>query len=265
MSVRHRVALAAVVAVTALAGCTPGGAPSPSPDAPTGGASPTLSPTALPTGSPTSSPAPTGQAITILSPRGGDTVSVPFAVSGESDTFESALTIDAVDASGMVACVRQLTATSGGGTPGVWQGVLAFPPEENPLPLSLRAYTYSQVDGSMTGLVEFPITVAPDRPLIIMTSPRCGDVYAPGGLVMLTGTAALFEAALTIELRDSSGTALITVPVTAEECCVESQFSSALTLPADLASAFYDVVAYSLNAADGSVENEFSVQIEVRS
>ena len=130
--------------------------------------------------------------------------------------------------------------------------------------MTLRAYTYSQVDGSMTDLVEFPITVAPDRPLIIMTNPRCGDVYPPGGPLILTGTAALFEAAFTVELRDSSGTALVTVPVTAEECCVESQFTSTLTIPADLASGFYDVVAYSLNAADGSVENEFAVQIEVR-
>jgi len=76
--------------------------------------------------------------------------------------------------------------------------------------------------------------------------------------------AAVFEAALTVELRDSSGSALVVVPVTAEECCVESPFAAELTIPAGLSSGFYDVVAYSLNAEDGSIENEFPVQIEVR-
>ena len=52
------------------------------------------------------------------------------------------------------------------------------------------------------------------------------------GSIILTGTATLFEAAFTVELRDSSGTALVTLPVTAEECCVESQFNATLTVPA---------------------------------
>ena len=64
----------------------------------------------------------------------------------------------------MTACVRHLTATSGSGTPGTWEGVLAFPPEEDPLELTLRAYSQSPADGSMIDLVEVPITVAPDRP-----------------------------------------------------------------------------------------------------
>ena len=78
------------------------------------------------------------------------------------------------------------------------------------------------------------------------------------------GTAALFEAALTVDVRDVSGTTVATLQVTADECCVESNFSSSLTLPDDIPPGLYDVVAYSLSAKDGSVENEFPVQIEVR-
>ena len=45
---------------------------------------------------------------------------------------------------------------------------------------------------------------------------------------------------------------------------MESNFSSWLTLPNDTPPGLYDVVAYSLSPKDGSVENEFPVQIEVR-
>ncbi len=58
--------------------------------------------------------------------------------------------------SGLTMCVRHLTATSGSGTPGTWEGMLAFPPEEDPLHVTLRAYTHSPKDGSMVDLVEYP-------------------------------------------------------------------------------------------------------------
>jgi len=256
---RRMVALTALVAALTLIGCAPDTAPSPSAVAlPTPTA--TESPSATPSGEQSETSV---AAITIEHPAEGQTVSVPFTASGTADTFEAALTIDVVDAEGVARCVRHLTATSGSGTRGTWQGVLAFPPEEDLLQATMRAYTVSAKDGSMADVVEFPVTVAPDRPEIIMTSPRCGDVYDAGGLVLLTGTASLFEAAFTIELRSAS-TTIMTLPVTADECCVESQFSSSLTLPGDLAAGFYDVAAYSLSAKDGSVENEFTVQIEVR-
>jgi hypothetical protein len=246
-----KLALAALFAMVALTSCAPGA-----------GQSPTMSPT---DGSPTSSPpTATAPAIVIGSPAEGETVSVPFTVSGEANTFEAALTIDAVDGSGTLMCVRHLMATSGSGTPGTWEGTLAFPPEIDALPVMLRAYAHSAKDGSIIDLVEYPITIAPDRPPIFLTSPTCGQVYEPGSLVSVAGLAAVFEAALTVDVRDASGTAVVSLPVTAEACCEHSLFSSWLTLPSDIPPGFYDVVAYSLSAKDGSVENEFPVQIEIR-
>ncbi|MFD4420075.1 Gmad2 immunoglobulin-like domain-containing protein [Agromyces sp. NPDC058484] len=254
MVIRSLHTLAVVAVVLAVTACASG---------PASGPDPSPSPASQPATSaaPTSSEVPQ---ISIGSPVADATVSVPFTVSGEANTFEAALTVDAVDESGMVACVRHLTATSGSGTPGTWEGTLAFPPEEDALPVMLRAYTHSAKDGSIIDLVEFPITIAPDRPAIILTSPTCGQVYEPGGLILVTGTANLFEAALTVDVRDASGSTIATLQVTADECCVESNFSSRLTLPADIPPGFYDLVAYSLSAKDGSVENEFPVQIEVR-
>ena len=273
MSGRRLIALTALLAVMTLSACVPepGTEASPSSQAsdspsPTATDSPSAAPSEEETESPTppTSPAPPANpAITIEYPLEGATVPVPFVANGTANTFEATLTIDAVDASGMQMCVRHLTATSGSGTRGTWQGMLAFPPEEDPLAVTMRAYTFSARDGSMVDLVQFPVLISPERPDIIVTNPRCGDVYEPGGLMLLTGSAALFEAALTIELRDGRRT-ILSLPVTAEECCVESQFSSRLTLPGDLSSGFYDVAAYSLSAEDGSIENEFIVQIEVR-
>lgn len=249
MSVSRKLAVAAIVASVTLISCSsPGSGPS----------------TASPTASPSVSTHPTGPAITITTPAEGDTVSVPFTVSGEANTFEATLTVEAVDESGLVACVRQLTATSGSGTPGTWEGTLAFPPEEDPLPVMLRAYTHSAKDGTIIDLVEFPITIAPDRPPIFLTSPTCGQVYERGSLVSVSGLAAVFEAALTVDVRDGSGETVTTLSLTADACCEHSTFSSLLTLPDDLPPGLYDVVAYSLSPKDGSIENEFPVQIEIR-
>ncbi len=258
-------ATAALIAALTLVACAPGApTPTPSESAATPSPTPSQSGSASPSGGVTEPGAPgTTRAITVDRPGTGDTVDVPFTVSGTADVFEAALTIDAIDESGLTACVRHLTATSGSGTRGTWEGSLAFPPEEDPLRLTLRAYTFSPKDGSMAELVEFPITASPERPDIILTNPRCGDVYRPGGLMLLTGTAAVFEASFSVDVRDSRRTVL-TVPVTADECCVESQFSSRLTLPPDLSAGFYDIAAYSISAKDGSNENEFAVQIEVR-
>lgn len=251
MLLRRVIAIVLLVAAMALTSCSPGAVPSVSPS---------------PGGTPSTSapPTPGDPAIMIGSPAEGATVSVPFTVSGESNTFEAALTVEAVDESGTVACVRRLMATSGSGTPGTWEGELAFPPEEDALPVMLRAYARSAKDGSVIDLVELPITVGSDRPLIILTSPTCGQVYDRGGFVVVTGSANLFEAALTVDVRDASGATVVTLPVTADECCVESGFSEMLTLPADIPPGFYDVVAYNLSAKDGSVENVFPVQIEIR-
>ncbi|MFH8250328.1 Gmad2 immunoglobulin-like domain-containing protein [Microbacterium sp. B2969] len=252
---RRMYALSALVIALGLASCASG----------TGGASPSSSPasTGSTTATPSATPSDAEPAIAIDAPADDATVSVPFEATGTADTFEAALTVDVLDQEGFTMCVRHIMATSGSGTPGTWTAILAFPPEEDPLPVTVRAYTLSPKDGAMTDLVTRNITVSTDRPDIIMTSPTCGQVYPTGGLIFLLGTAKLFEAALTVELRDAGGTAVVSVPVTAEECCVESQFSSKLTVPADLAPGLYDVVAYSLSPADGSIQNEFTVQIQV--
>ena len=190
---------------------------------------------------------------------------VPVQVSGTSNTFEASLTVDAINEAGDILCIRHVTATSGSGTPGTWEAVLGFGPESETtdLPATLRAYELSAEDGSMTSLVERPIVVSAERPPILLTSPVCGDTVAPGGALAIQGLAAVFEAALTVEVRNSSGAAVLTRNLMTEEGGVHSLFGEIVTLPADLPPGFYDVVAFSYSAEDGSIENEFPVQIQV--
>lgn len=239
-------------------GCV--GAPGPS-ATPSASATVTSSPTLAPSPSPSPSPA-----IDIRSPAAGATVSVPFVMRGTANTFEAALTVDAVNEAGEFLCIRHIMATSGTGTPGTWETQLAFAPQRDTeiTPVTLRAYEFSAKDGSMINLVERKVLLAPKRPPIMMTSPVCGDVVAPGGTLAIQGLATVFEAALTVELRDASGTAVFSKNLMTEEGNVESRFSDLAILPAGLVPGFYDLVAFNVSPKDGSIDNEFAVQISVK-
>jgi len=231
---------------------------------------PTAPPSPTPTLSrtPTLSPTPTPSAlpaIEIQGPTDGATVTVPITMRGTSNTFEAALTVDAVNEAGDFLCIRHIMATSGSGTPGTWETPLGFAPASDTevAPVTLRAYELSATDGSMINMVERKVLLSPKRPPIMMTSPVCGDVVAPGGTLAIQGLATVFEAALTVELRNASGAAVFSKNLMTEEGNVESLFSDLATLPANLAPGFYDLVAFNYSPKDGSVENEFPVQIRV--
>jgi hypothetical protein len=223
---------------------------------PTAVATPTAA-TASP--SPTDTPAASG-AITI---EVASSVRVPFDVSGEANVFEGALTVDVLDGAGDMLCVRHVQATSGTGTPGTWTGVIAFPPPDAELSATVRAYSFSAMDGSMENLVEEGVLVSTEHPAIFITTPVCGATVAPGGTLAVTGRAAVFEAALTVELRAASGAVVAGQNVMAASGVEESDFSVSLTVPPATNAGMYDLVAYSHSAMDGSVINEFPVQIIV--
>lgn len=222
------------------------------------------SPTAAaPTATVAVSPTPAGAFITIDKPAAGATASVPFTMSGGADVFEAALTVDVLDSADKTLCVRHIMATSGTGTPGTWATTIAIPPPDAPEDVTLRAYSFSPKDGAIENLVQHDITLSIDRPAIFITSPACGATVAPGSTLVARGRALVFEAALVVELRDASGTALVTQNVMAASGTEESDFTANLVLPATLPSGFYDLVAFDHSARDGAVENEFSMQIVV--
>ncbi len=216
------VATGIVGLVVALAGCAPGpvippaGTPTPSASSP--------SPTATASPTPTStSPA---LAITIDSPTDSESVAVPIPMSGTSNTFEASLTIDAIGPGGETLCVRHIMATSGSGTPGTWASELAFPPLGVGSEITLRAYELSAKDGSIINLVEREVNLTADRPRIFFTSPDCGATVARGSTLAVTGRALAFEAHLTLELRNASGTPVVTQQAFSAEGGTESDFTA---------------------------------------
>lgn len=275
----RRAHLLALLLLGSLAACTPNSAPSASPTPPasespstTPSESPSASESPAPTdtgasGSPTTTPSPTstaGPAIVIEDPAADARVSTPLTVSGRANTFEAALTVQLVTPVGDTLCIREVMATSGSGTEGTWQTVLGFMPPEFDTPATLRAFERSAQDGSQINVVEQEVVITPDRPPIFIYQPICGDRVAPGDPLFVKGRALVFEAQLSLDLRDASGAVVLTQQVTAESGSEESNFDATVTIPADLAPGLYDLVAYDNSAQDGSIQNEFPVQIEVR-
>jgi hypothetical protein len=205
-------------------------------------------------------------AITIDAPAAGETLTVPFEVSGGANVFEAALVVDVLgNAAGLVLCRRHVQATSGTGTPGTWSATMAFPPPEEDAAVTIRAFDYSARDGSEENVVERAITVLAEQPNIVIESPRCSDVVRPGAMLVVRGNAQVFEAALSVELRDASGAAFLTQSVLADSGVERSPWSATLDLSSlPEGSGLYDLVAYSHSAEDGSIINEFAVPILVQ-
>jgi hypothetical protein len=221
----------------------------------------------VPSPSPAASATATAAAAIAIDEPGEDaTVTVPFAASGTANVFEGALTVDLLgNAAGLVLCARHVQASSGTGTPGDWSAMLAFTPPPSDAPATLRAYTFSAADGSIQDFVERPIVVSAERPDIVIESPRCAEEVRAGSVLTVSGKALVFEAALTVEIRDAGGTVVAAQNVLAANGTEFSPWSATFDLPTlGLTSGFYDVVAYSRSARDGSVINEFPVQISVR-
>jgi hypothetical protein len=219
-------------------------------------------PTAAPSATEPSDPTavPTLEAgIVIEQPVAGN-VRSPITMLGRANVFEAALTIEAQDDAGNTLCTRHVMATAGTGTEGTWEGVLAFDPPETETQLTLRAYTFSPRDGSMQDLVETGVILSTENPNIVITSPACAAVVS--GTLTITGMAQVFEAALSVDIRDASGSAVMTQNVLAADGTMFSPWTATFDL-STLPGGFYDVVAYSHSAQDGSVINEFPVQISV--
>ena len=110
----------------------------------------------------------------------------------------------------------------------------------------------------MENVVERSVIASADQPNIIINTPACtGQVTGPS--LTVEGIARVFEAVLFVEIRDASGAALMNQRVMAASGTEFSPWTATFDV-SSLAGGFYDVVAYSLSAADGSVINEFPVQ-----
>lgn len=232
---------------------------SPSPTATSAPPTAAASPTTPPGGSPTSETP--GAFIEIDAPVDGANVSVPFTARGSANVFEAALILQVVDDAGAVVCERSVQATSGTGTPGTWEAEVAFVPPASDAEMTLRAFSLSARDGSEENVVEHAIRVSADEPNIIITSPECGQHVQALTALTVEGIATAFEATLTVEVRDMSGEVVRSEVVTADNF-ERGNWQTSFDLTG-LDTAQYEIVAYSLSAEDGSVQDVFSIPIRI--
>ena len=231
-----------------------------------GDASATATPAPRPTAS-SSAPAPAATvasaAIGIDRPAAGASVRVPFEITGTANVFEAALVVQVIGGDGRALCERRVQATSGTGAPGTWATIMAFPPPAAAAPATIRAFSRSPRDGAEQNAVTRSVQVSAEPPSIVIAEPRCNADIAQGSTLTVSGTARVFEATLTVELRDASGTALRTALVTADAGAPDTgRWSTALDL-ATVVAGTYELVAYSISARDGTPENIFAIPVRI--
>jgi hypothetical protein len=223
----------------------------------------TATPATAPTPASEDTPGP-DEAIVIDEPAAGDDVAVPVAMSGTANVFEAVLFVQALDAAGEVICERRVMASAGTGTVGVWDTTVAFPPPEEDTPITLRAFSRSPRDGAEENSVTREVTVVADTPEIVVEEPTCNQDFALDGSLIASGVARVFENSLIVELRDSEGAVLEMAVVTADAPDIGTFGDWETTIDlAGIPAGAYDLVAYSISAQDGSVENVFSVPVRI--
>jgi hypothetical protein len=260
---RTLIMLTATLALAAaLAACggdsksdaTPTAAVQPSP---TRGA--VTAPTSTPAGG---TPAPQPQ-ISINTPLGGASVRPPFKVDGAANVFEGALVVQVLGPDNKVLCERMVQATSGSGTAGAWETTMAFAPLKEGGAGTVRAFDRSAKDGSEENVVTRAIQITNEVAPIVITSPGCNAQVQAGGKLDVGGTASVFEAALSVDLRDSTGKVINTQHLTASAGAPDTGTWQATFDIAALPTGDYEILAYNTSARDGSVQNTFAIPIRI--
>lgn len=265
------IALAAtIVAVGACDGDGPAATPTAGIEATSTPVPSTLSPSATSNAASTPSG---GAAIVIDQPAEGSTVPWYVHIDGRANVFEGRLTVEVIDPiMPQLRCRRSVTAEQRQSA----AGPASFGPWSAQLPIALhtqiprdlvtiRAFSISPRDGSEENEVARGVRLSGDRPNIVITLPPCNAASPNGGMLVVGGDALVFEAALTVELRDAEGRAIASQNALAASGTEPSQWSTSFDLSAlpNRGVGVEEVVAYSRSPRDGSIENVYGVPITV--
>lgn len=101
-------------------------------------------------------------AILVETPAVGDTIASPVRLTGTSNTFEAAFTIDVVDANGNVLQEQHAQATAGSGTRGTFDVTVPFKVKEQQSG-KVEVFELSAKDGSKINVVDIPVTLSPPK------------------------------------------------------------------------------------------------------
>ena len=207
-------------------------------------------------------PAATQAAISVSAPRSGAEVTVPITVKGAASVFEGTVLIAVESADGSKTfCMTFTTAAEGAPGRGSFEAQIAFPPPSSSIDGRVRVFSESPKDGSVQNLVSVPVVISSEQPAIVIESPLCNaEVKSP---VTVKGTASVFEAALVVVVKNSSGEEIGRSNILASEAApVGGTFSEevSFSLPG-VGTQNGTIGAYSSSPRDGSIINVFSVPV----
>jgi hypothetical protein len=238
-------------------------------------ATPSVSITPTPTGNPS--------LIAIGSPATGAAGPVPVLIAGTVATAAGTVTVEAQSEDGTVLCRRTLEAGAGAaGALRDWSATLAFVPPKPATayaetPVVVRAWETGSPEEARTNLAERTIRVSADLPPIVIISPGCGQSVTKGSSLTVTGRTLAIETSFRLHLQGADGQVAAEQAVTSGSVSTGSgdtagaEWSTTLTLPAELASGDYDLVAASVGEDETNATAppqaasapEFAIQVRV--
>lgn len=215
----------------------------------------------LATGGPAPSPTQSAadeplQRITITEPREGATVSDALTVSGNASVYEATVALRVLDPEGAVALATFTTATAAAPDRGTWSMRIQMPngpagtwtieaAEESAEDGSDAFVASRQVEYGGSGTGE-ETAVAP----ITITEPREGATVA--GAVTVRGEASVYEANVTLRLRDPNGAVRLETFATATDAAPNrGTWSTEIAIP-DAPTGTWTIEAVEVSAEDGS-------------
>jgi len=116
--------------------------------------------TLVPPQPPTTPPPSSNDAITVLGPVAGATVSSPVRISGNADVFEAVVSYRILDEHGNVVVEGTTMATCGSGCRGEFSTRVRFSVDHDQ-PGTIQVFEVSSKDGSDVNVVEIPVTLVP--------------------------------------------------------------------------------------------------------
>ena len=175
-------------------------------------------PTATPSPSTAPSPSPSElAAVAVDSPAAGEMVASPITISGTANVFEAVVSFRLVGEGGIEFASGHAMATCGTGCRGSYEGSLKYVVSGDQS-ATLEVFEVSAKDGSPINVVRVPVmlagsTFAPDQGGIYVDAPTGGTTVSSP--IIITGTANVFEANVSLRLLDEEGNELASTFATA--------------------------------------------------
>jgi hypothetical protein len=223
-----------------------------------GGTAPSATTPSRATSPPAIASSSTPPAIAIDQPAAGATLSIPFDIAGTVSVPDDALVVSIADAAGTL-CEHELKVAVGG----AWRTTMAFAPPAAAGPVTIRAFNRNPGDGTEANVVTRTVQLSSTPPDIVIAEPRCAADLAADSAFRVSGTARVFEATLTVELRSVTGAVVAQQHVTADAAGpATGRWSAELDLTA-IPAGRYDLVAYNFSPQDGAPEHIFSIPVRI--